>query len=143
LSASIGGWLGASSVTSYIESAAGVADGARTGLHSVVVGLLFLAAAFFAPMASVVPACATAPALIAVGFLMCGSLARIEFGEPGTAIPAFIIVLLIPLTYSIAHGIGFGSVAYVAIAALRGRVRDVHPVMYGVAAAFIAYFVVA
>ncbi len=143
LSASIGGWLGASSVTSYIESAAGVADGARTGLHSVVVGLLFLAAAFFAPMASVVPACATAPALIAVGFLMCGSLARIDFGEPGTAIPAFIIVLLIPLTYSIAHGIGFGSVAYVAIAALRGRVRDVHPVMYGVAAAFIGYFVVA
>jgi AGZA family xanthine/uracil permease-like MFS transporter len=94
-------------------------------------------------MASVVPACATAPALIAVGFLMCGSLARIDFGEPGTAIPAFIIVLLIPLTYSIAHGIGFGAVAYVAIAALRGRVRDVPPVMYGVAAAFIAYFVLA
>jgi AGZA family xanthine/uracil permease-like MFS transporter len=143
LSASIGGWLGASSVTSYIESAAGVADGARTGLHSVGVGLMFLAAAFFAPIASVVPACATAPALIAVGFLMCGSLARIDFGEPGTAIPAFIIVLLIPLTYSIAHGIGFGSVSYVAIAALRGRVREVHPVMYGVAAAFIAYFVLA
>jgi len=143
LSASVGGWLGASSVTSYIESAAGVADGARTGLHSVGVGLLFLAAAFFAPLASMVPACATAPALIAVGFLMCGSLARIDFGEPGSAIPAFVIVLFIPLTYSIAHGIGFGSVAYVAIAALRGRARDVHPVMYGVAAAFIAYFVVA
>jgi AGZA family xanthine/uracil permease-like MFS transporter len=143
VSASVGGWLGASSVTSYIESAAGVADGARTGLHSVGVGLLFLAAAFFAPMASMVPVCATAPALIAVGFLMCGSLARIDFDEIGTAIPAFIIVLLIPLTYSIAHGIGFGSVAYVVIATLRGRARDVHPVMYGVAAAFIAYFVVA
>jgi AGZA family xanthine/uracil permease-like MFS transporter len=142
-SASIGGWLGASSVTSYIESAAGVADGARTGLHSVGVGLLFIAAAFFAPVASMVPACATAPALIAVGFLMCESLARIDFAELGTAIPAFIIVLLIPLTYSIAHGIGFGSIAYVSIAALRGRARYVHPVMYGVAAAFVAYFVLA
>src|SRR4029079_19606545 len=100
--------------------------------------IVFVSVAFFAPMGSVVPACATAPALIAVGFLMCGSLARIDFGEPGTASPALLIVLLLPLTSSIAHRIGFGSVAYVAIAALRGRVRDVHPVMYGVAAAFIA-----
>jgi adenine/guanine/hypoxanthine permease len=143
VSASIGGWLGASSVTSYIESAAGVADGARTGLHSVAVGALFLGAAFFTPVASMVPVAATAPALIAVGFLMCSALARIDFAELGTAIPAFIVVLLIPLTYSIAHGIGFGAVAYVAIALIRGRFRDVHPVMYGVAAAFIAYFVLA
>ena len=143
VSASVGGWLGASSVTSYIESAAGVADGARSGLHSVAVGVLFLAAAFLAPVASVVPACATAPALIAVGFLMCGALVRIDFADPGTAIPAFLIVLLVPLTYSIAHGIGFGAIAYVAIAALRGRARHVHPVMYGVAAAFVAYFLIA
>jgi AGZA family xanthine/uracil permease-like MFS transporter len=143
LSASVGGWLGASSVTSYIESAAGVADGARSGLHSVAVGVLFLAAAFLAPVASVVPACATAPALIAVGFLMCGALVRIDFAEPGTAIPAFLIVLLVPLTYSIAHGIAFGAIAYVVIAALRGRAREVHPVMYGVAAAFAVYFLIA
>src|SRR5204863_8950335 len=130
-------------VTSYIESAAGVADGARSGLHSVAVGAFFLAAAFLAPVASVVPACATAPALIAVGFLMCGALARIDFTEPGTAIPAFLIVLLVPLTFSIAHGIGFGAIAYVAVAALRGKSREIHPVMYGVAAAFVAYFLIA
>src|SRR5690606_30200951 len=79
VSASVGGWAGTSSVTSYIESAAGVADGARTGLHSVAVALLFLAAAAFAPLVAIVPAAATAPALIAVGFLMCSAITRIDF----------------------------------------------------------------
>ena len=143
LSASIGGWFGASSATSYIESAAGVADGARTGLHSVGVGLLFAVAAFFAPVAGIVPACATAPALIAVGFLMSGAIARIDFTDPETAVPSFLTLLLIPLTWSIAHGIGFGAITYVGMAVLRGHARRVHPVMYGVALAFGVFFALA
>jgi AGZA family xanthine/uracil permease-like MFS transporter len=143
LSASIGGWLGASSATSYIESAAGVADGARTGLHSVGVGVLFAAAAFLAPLAAIVPAAATAPALIAVGFLMCGAITRIDFSDSETSVPAFLTLLLIPLTWSIAHGIGFGAVAYVCIAVLRGHGSRVHPVMYAVAIAFGVFFALA
>jgi AGZA family xanthine/uracil permease-like MFS transporter len=140
ISASVGGLMGASSVTSYIESASGVAEGARTGLHSVSVGLLFLLAAFAAPLATLVPAQAVAPALILVGFLMMAPVTRIDFEKPATAIPAFITLLTIPLTFSIAHGIGYGLVAYVAIHVLTLRFRAVHPLMYVIAAAFVAYF---
>ncbi len=141
ISASIGGWLGASSVTSYIESAAGVADGARTGLHSVTVGLLFGATILLAPIAGIVPASATAPALIMVGFLMATSLTRIDFTNSDTALPAFVTMLLVPLTYSISHGIGYGAICYVALAVLRGRAATIHPVMYIVVAAFAVFFV--
>jgi AGZA family xanthine/uracil permease-like MFS transporter len=143
IAASIGGLLGVSSVTSYIESAAGVADGARTGLHSVVVALLFGACVFAAPIMAMVPAAATAPALILVGFLMCEQVGRIEFAALDTAIPAFIILLTLPLTYSISHGIGFGFIAFVAIKLARGRAADVHPVMLGSAIAFLAFFALA
>src|SRR5206468_8405092 len=102
ISAGIGGLLGASSVTSYIESAAGVAEGARTGLHTVIVGIFFLLAIFAAPIAGIVPAAATAPALILVGFLMISQIARIDFNDLTSSIPAFLILLIIPLTYSIA-----------------------------------------
>jgi AGZA family xanthine/uracil permease-like MFS transporter len=139
-SASIGGLLGASSVTSYIESAAGVAEGARTGLHSVFVGLMFLAAIFLAPAAGFVPPAATAPALILVGFLMIGQIARIRLTELQSAIPAFITFLTIPLTFSIAHGIGYGFIAFVLIKLLSGRWREVHPLMYGAAIAFALNF---
>ena len=139
--ASIGGLAGASSVTSYIESAAGVAEGARTGLHTVVVGVLFAAAMFFAPLAAMVPPAATAPALMAVGFLMAQPMVRIDVRALDTAIPAFLILLLIPLTWSIAHGIGYGFVAFAAIRVLSGRAREGHPLMYGAAATFAAYFV--
>ncbi|HXE80628.1 MAG TPA: NCS2 family permease [Vicinamibacterales bacterium] len=139
--ASIGGFAGASSVTSYIESAAGIAEGARTGLHTVVVGLLFALSAFLAPLAAIVPAAATAPALIAVGFLMVQQMTRIDVRALDTALPAFLILLLIPLTWSIAHGIGYGFIAFAAIRVLTGRARDVHPLMYGTASAFAAYFV--
>jgi AGZA family xanthine/uracil permease-like MFS transporter len=88
-----------------------------------------------------VPAAATAPALILVGFLMISQMARINFEDLATAIPAFVILLTIPLTYSIAHGIGYGFVAFVAIKLLTLRWRDVHPLMYATAAAFLAYFV--
>jgi AGZA family xanthine/uracil permease-like MFS transporter len=141
ISASIGGLFGASSVTSYIESASGIAEGARTGLHTVCVGIMFLLAMFAVPVVAIVPAAATAPALIIVGFLMCGQIVKIDFAKLETAIPAFLILLLIPLTYSISHGIGIGFIAYVAIQMLAGRARDVHPLMYATAFAFIAFFI--
>ena len=141
LSASIGGLFGASSVTSYVESAAGVAEGARTGLHTVFVGLLFLLAIFAAPFAAIVPAAATAPALILVGFLMIAQMARVDFERLDTAIPAFIILLTIPLTFSISHGIGYGFLALVLIKLSSGKPRDVHPLMWLTAAAFGAYFI--
>ena len=140
ISASIGGWLGVSSVTSYIESAAGVADGARTGLHSVVVGVLFLLAMFAAPLVALLPPAATASALIVVGFLMAEPLTRIDFSQPDTAIPAFVTILLIPLTYSISHGIGYGVLTFVAIRLLTFRWSEVHPLMYGAAIVFAAAF---
>jgi AGZA family xanthine/uracil permease-like MFS transporter len=140
LSATIGGALGASSVTSYIESAAGVAEGARTGLHNLVVAALFFGCMFAAPLIAIVPAAATAPALIVVGFLMCQQIARMDFAAIDTAIPAFLILLMTPLTFSISHGIGYGFIAYVGIKLLRGRARDVQPMMYASAALFAAYF---
>jgi len=106
LAASIGGSLGASSVTAYIESASGVAEGARTGLHTVFVGALFLACVFAAPIAGIVPPSATAPALILVGFLMIGQMAGVDWKDLTTTIPVFLTLIMIPLTYSIAHGIG-------------------------------------
>jgi AGZA family xanthine/uracil permease-like MFS transporter len=141
ISAAIGGALGASSVTSYIESAAGVAEGARTGLHTVFVGIFFLIAIFAAPIAGIIPSYATAPALIIVGFLMISQIAKINFGAMDTAIPAFITLIAIPLTYSIAHGIGYGFITFSMIKVLSGRPKDVHVLMYLTSAAFLAYFI--
>jgi AGZA family xanthine/uracil permease-like MFS transporter len=141
IAASVGGLCGVSSVTAYIESAAGVAEGARTGLHSVLVGLLFLGCVFFAPVAAAVPAQATAAALVLVGFLMIAQIGRVDFNQLETAIPAFIILLTIPLTYSIAHGIGMGFITYVVIMLAQGKPGKVHPMMYGVALAFAAFFI--
>jgi AGZA family xanthine/uracil permease-like MFS transporter len=140
ISAIVGGVFGVSSVTSYVESAAGVAEGARTGLHNVVVAILFALCMFAAPLVSVVPAAAAAAALIVVGFLMCQQIVRIRFDDVDTAVPGFLILLLTPLTFSISHGIGFGFIAFVAIKLLRGRPRDVQPMMYGAALLFVAYF---
>jgi AGZA family xanthine/uracil permease-like MFS transporter len=140
LSASVGGLFGASSATAYVESAAGVAEGARTGLHSVAVGVLFVLAAFCAPIAAVVPPAATGPALMAVGFIMMLTITRIDFRQPDTALPAFVTILMVPLTYSIAHGIGYGLLTYVVIAVLRGRARELSPMLYVIAAAFALYF---
>ena len=140
ISAAVGGAFGASSVTSYIESASGVAEGARTGLHNVVVATLFAACMFAAPLVAIVPAAATAPALIIVGFLMCQQISRINFTALETGIPAFLILVMTPLTFSISHGIGFGFIAYAAIQLLGGRAREVQPMMYATAALFAAYF---
>ncbi|MFN4260311.1 MAG: NCS2 family permease [Gemmataceae bacterium] len=138
--ASIGGFMGVSSVTSYIESAAGVAEGARTGLHSIFVGLLMLLAIVAAPLLVIVPSAATAPALILIGFLMATHMAAIDFNQLETAIPSFLILVTLPFTYSIAHGIGFGFISYMAIMVLSGRFREVHWLMYVAALLFAAYF---
>ncbi|MCC6730098.1 MAG: NCS2 family permease [Chthonomonadales bacterium] len=135
-----GGLCSASSVTSYIESAAGVGAGARTGLSSVVVGLLFLVAMFLAPLAQAVPAEATAAALVVVGFLMMRVVREIDFGDALQAIPAFLTILMIPLTMSISRGIGTGFIAHVVLHALAGRGRQVSPVLWALAALFALSF---
>lgn len=142
IGAGVGGGCGVSSVTSYIESAAGVAEGARTGLHSVIVGLCFFLVIPFASLATMVPQAATAPALVLVGFFMCEQITRIDFSEKETAIAAFVTLITIPLCYSITHGIGFGFLAFVLIKLLSLKPKEVHPLMYGATALFILYFVV-
>jgi AGZA family xanthine/uracil permease-like MFS transporter len=109
----------------------------------VVVGLLFALAMFAVPIAGIVPAAATAPALIAVGFLMTQQISRIDFRALATALPAFVLLVTIPLTYSISHGIGYGFITYVVVQVLLGRAREVHPLMYVAAAAFATDFLVA
>jgi len=119
----VGSVLGTSTVTSFIESAAGVSAGGRTGLTSVVVGLLFLCTLFFAPLVQAIPAAATAPALILVGALMIGSIAEVDWADPNVAIPAFLTVVITPLSYSIANGLAFGITSYAALKLLRGQAR--------------------
>jgi AGZA family xanthine/uracil permease-like MFS transporter len=140
LAAVAGGVTSSSSNTTYIESASGVSDGARTGLASVVTGALFLLAMFFSPIAGVIPPEATAPALVLVGFFMMTIAKDIEWSDPGIGIPAFLTVVFMPFTYSITNGVGAGFLSYVTIAVLRGRWREVHPLTYGVAAVFAWYF---
>jgi AGZA family xanthine/uracil permease-like MFS transporter len=135
-----GAALGTSSTTAYIESAAGVQAGGRTGLTAVVVALLFLACLFIAPLAAVVPAYATAPALLFVACLMLRELAEIDWTDSTDSIPAAITALVIPFTYSIAHGIAFGFIAYAALKLLTGKARTVAPVIWIIAAAFIVKF---
>ncbi|MFP6765657.1 MAG: NCS2 family permease [Planctomycetaceae bacterium] len=140
VSASIGGLLGVSSVTSYVESAAGVSEGARTGLHTVFVGIFFLLCVFLAPLAAFIPLAATAPGLIVVGFLMCEGITEIDFSQPDTAVPAFVTLLFVPLTYSISHGIGYGILTFVALRLLTLRFRELHPLMLAAAIVFAAAF---
>jgi adenine/guanine/hypoxanthine permease len=119
----VGALAGTSPVTSYIESAAGVAAGGRTGLTSVVVGVLFLATLVFAPVVQAIPAAATAPALILVGALMMGALAEVEWSDPGQGIPAFLTVVITPLSYSITNGLAFGITSYAVLKLIRGQAR--------------------
>jgi len=140
LGAAFGGYANSSSNTTYIESAAGVADGARTGLASVVVGLLFLAAMFFSPLASVIPAQATAPALIIVGFFMMSIVRDIPWDDYEEAIPTFMTMLAMPFTWSITSGIGAGFITYTVIKLLRGKGRQLHLMVYLASAAFVVYF---
>jgi adenine/guanine/hypoxanthine permease len=140
LAAVAGGMASASSNTSYIESAAGVADGARTGLANVVTGALFLVALFLAPLISIVPYEAAAPALVVVGFLLMTQVKSIPWDDYDIAIPAFLTIVLMPFTYSITNGIGAGFISYVVIKATRGRAGGVHPLLWVIAALFLVYF---
>ncbi|HSK06579.1 MAG TPA: NCS2 family permease [Acidimicrobiia bacterium] len=140
IGAAAGGAAGVSSNTSYIESAAGVAEGGRTGLTSVVVGVLFLLAIFLSPIAGLIPAQATAPVLILVGFLMSGLMKGIDFEDIEEGFPALLTIILMPLTFSITVGIGAGFVMYVLIKVVKGKIADVHPLMWVVAIAFLVYF---
>jgi AGZA family xanthine/uracil permease-like MFS transporter len=141
VAAAVGGAVSSSSNTTYIESGAGIGDGARTGLSSIVVGVLFLLAMFFSPIAGVVPPEATAPALIIVGYLMMKSVGDISWRDPAIGIPALLTITLMPYTYSITNGVAAGFVSYTLIKVLQGKARDVHPLTYIVSALFVAYFV--
>jgi len=136
-----GSALGTSSTTAYVESAAGVQAGGRTGLTALVVAAMFLACLFIAPLAGVVPAYATAPALLFVACLMLRDLADIEWGETTESVPAAITALLIPFTYSIAHGIAFGFITYGALKLLTGRAREAKPIVWVIGAVFLFKYV--
>ena len=140
--AAVGGLVGASSITTFVESASGAADGGRTGLSSVVAGLLFIVAAFFSPLISVVSSAATCGALVFVGYLMMSEVTEIDWSDLLEGLPAFLIVAGVPLTYSISNGIGFGFIAYVVVAAVTGQLKKVKPLMWIAALSFLVYFLV-
>ena len=138
--AAVGGLVGASSITTFVESASGAADGGRTGLTSVFTGVLFIIAAFFAPVISIVSSAATCGALVIVGFLMMTDVVDIDWTDLLEGFPAFMVIAGIPLTYSISNGIGMGFIAYVIVALVTGRARKTKPLMWVSAAAFLVYF---
>ena len=139
--ATIAGVHGTSTVVSYIESAAGVAG--RTGVTAIVTGLLFVLALFVAPVVGVIPAAATAPALIIVGSMMVSVVAEIEWHDPEVAIPAFLTMMTIPLTFSIANGLAFGFTAYTLLKMARGKFRQVNWFVYLLTGLFILRFLYA
>lgn len=135
-----GGGTSVSSNQIFVESGAGIGEGARTGLASIVTGLLLIVAMFFTPLISLVPFEAVAPALVVVGFMMVTQISKIDWTDWGIAIPAFLTFILMPFTYSIANGLGAGFVSFVIIRLFQGRAKEIHPLMYVVAAAFVVYF---
>ncbi|MGB3778202.1 MAG: NCS2 family permease [Tunicatimonas sp.] len=141
LATTFGALVGTSTVTTYIESNAGIAAGGRTGLTALVVGVLFLLSIFLAPVAGMVPAAATAPALILVGMLMMQSVQRIDFADFENALPAFLTIVLMPFTYSIANGIAAGIIFYVLIKLVRGKAKEVPFALYLMAGLFVVKFI--
>lgn len=136
-----GALLGTSTVTTYIESAAGVSEGGRTGLTAVFAAALFVAAAFFSPLVAAVPAIATAPALVVVGVLMIGAASRVPWSDPTDAVPAFLVLVGIPLTFSIANGLALGFISYPLVKTLAGRRAEVDLAAWILAALFVARYV--
>ena len=132
----VGACLGTSTVTTYVESASGVAEGGRTGLTAFTTGVLFLLALFFAPIFTIVPAEATAPVLILVGLFMMSPITKVNLDDYTEAIPAFLTIIMMPLTYSIAEGIVFGIMSYVLLKLFTGKGKEVSPIMYGLAFIF-------
>ena len=138
---SAGAVLGTSTTTTFVESSAGVSEGARTGLSSVVTGFLFLLAIFFAPLFTTIPGFATAPAHIYVGFLMITAVVDIDFSDVTEAVPAFLCLLAMPLMYSISEGISVGVISYVAINVCAGKAKKIHPLMYILAVLFVLKYI--
>lgn len=138
---SAGAILGTSTTTTFVESSAGVSEGARTGLASVVTGFLFLLAIFFAPLFTTIPGFATAPALIFVGFLMITAVVDIDFSDLTEAVPAYLCLLAMPLMYSISEGIAVGVISYVIINVCAGKAKKVHPLMYILAVLFVLKYI--
>ncbi|MEZ3505633.1 MAG: NCS2 family permease [Lachnospiraceae bacterium] len=141
IATSAGAVLGTSTTTTFVESSAGVAEGGRTGLASVVTGFLFLLALFFAPIFTVIPGFATAPALLFVGFLMITAIAQIDFDNLTEAIPAYLCLLAMPLLYSISEGIAVGVISYVIINAVCGKAKKITPLMYILAVLFVCKYI--
>jgi AGZA family xanthine/uracil permease-like MFS transporter len=141
LATMIGALAGTSTTTSYVESASGVAVGGRTGLTSVVVGLLFLCTLFVAPLAQAIPAAATAPALVLVGAAMMSSLTEIEWSDPTIAVPAFLTIIATPLTYSIATGLAFGIISYAVLKLATGKASPKDWLLYTLAVLFVLRFI--
>ena len=142
IAAAAGGAASVSSNTSYIESASGIGEGARTGIASLITGGLFLVAMFFSPLVTVIPNEAAAPALVVVGFLMMTQIRHIDFSDYSIGIPAFLTIALMPFTYSITNGIGAGFVTWVVIKVFTGKVRDVNWLMWVISTAFLVYFAI-
>jgi len=140
VAAAAGGAAGISSNTSYIESASGVGEGARTGLASIVTGICFLLTTFLAPLVAIIPYEAATPALIIVGFLMMSQIKNIDWDDLGIAIPAFLTIILMPFTYNISVGIGAGFITHVLIRVFQGRAKEVHALLYLVSGLFMIYF---
>ena len=140
VAAAAGGAAGISSNTSYIESAAGVGEGARTGLASIVTGICFLLTTFLAPLVAIIPYEAATPALIIVGFLMMTQIKNIDWDDLGIALPAFLTIILMPFTYNISVGIGAGFITHVLIRVFQGRGKEIHPLLYLVSGLFMVYF---
>jgi len=138
----VGAMLGTSTVTTYVESAAGVAEGGKTGMTALIVAGMFVLALFFAPIFMIIPAAATAPALIIVGLFMISPIMKIDLDDFTEAIPAFFTIIMMPLTYSIAEGIVFGMLSFVILKLLTGRYKEIKPIMYVIAILFLIKFYV-
>jgi AGZA family xanthine/uracil permease-like MFS transporter len=136
----VGAILGTSTVTTYVESAAGVAEGGKTGMTALTVAGMFVLSLFFAPLFMIIPAAATAPALIIVGLMMITPVTKIDLDDFTEAIPAFFTIIMMPLTYSIAEGIVFGMLSYVLLKLFTGKYKQIKPIMYVIAVLFIIKF---
>ena len=139
----VGACLGTSTVTTFVESSTGISEGGRTGLTSVVVGILFLLSVVFAPIAGIIPTQATAPALIIVGMLMIGNVAKIDWSDIEVALPCFLTIIMMPFAYSISDGIGFGFISYCVLKIFRGKFKEVPILMYVLSALFILMYALA
>ena len=136
-----GACLGTSTVTTFVESSSGIAEGGRTGLTAITTGFFFLLSLFFAPLFLAIPSFATAPALIIVGFLLMQQVVKIEWHDPVEAIPAYIAIFAMPFMYSISEGISMGIISYVVLHVLTGKTKDMSPLMYLLAVLFVLKYI--